>query len=35
MVVNKVYCMPTATTLAIALFANKTKIICHLFNKDA
>jgi len=34
MVANKVYCMPIATTLAIALFVSKTFLSHHLFNED-
>jgi len=34
MVVDKVYCMLTATTLAIVLFVSKTFFFHHLFNKD-
>jgi len=34
MVVDEVYCTPTATTLAIALSMNKTFLSCNLFNKD-
>jgi hypothetical protein len=34
MVVNEVYCTPTATILTILLFANKIFFFHHLFNKD-
>jgi hypothetical protein len=34
MVGNKVYCMPTTTTLAIVLSISKTFLFCHLFNED-
>ncbi len=34
MVIDEVCCMPTAITLAIILFVNKTFIFCHLFNED-
>ncbi len=34
MVIDKVCCMPTTTTLVIALFTNKNFFFHHLFNED-